>query len=622
VSSTSSAPESTRPAAPGALAPDARDIGARGAAPLTYRRLFLTYLGPQWPRVALLAVLLTLATGLSLAQPQALRWFIDSAVARESLDALARLAALILAMALALQVMQVVEVYVAENVGLTATNHLRVDLALHVLRLDPAFHATHPPGELIERTDGDVATLGTFFSRVVLYLLGNGLLMVGVLVLLIQVDWRIGGVATGFTALGVAIMLGMRGLVVPRNAALRQASADLFGTIEERLAGTEDVRANGGVAYVLKRLLERSRQLLLRQVSANLASWGTFQVASLAMNFGTVVALGIAAYLLVAGELTIGTVYLVFAYSESLRRPVEGITRHIQDLQHAAASIGRIRGLLAERSTIVDGPGATIPRGAPALELDRVVFSYGPHGGAGTSGDSDTKLALRDVSFRLAPGQVLGLLGRTGSGKTTISRLLFRLYDPQAGSIRLGGVDVHVPTLNQLRAQVGIVTQDVQLFHASVRDNVTLFDPSVPDDRIRSALEDLGLGAWLDRMPDGLDTRLAPGGGGLSAGEGQRVAFARMFLKDPGLIVLDEASSRLDPATERLLERAVDRLLAGRTAIVIAHRLATVQRADRIVILEGGRVIEDGDRVALAANPDSRFSHLLKLGLEGSEVLA
>jgi ATP-binding cassette subfamily B protein len=183
-------------------------------------------------------------------------------------------------------------------------------------------------------------------------------------------------------------------------------------------------------------------------------------------------------------------------------------------------------------------------------------------------------------------------------------------------------VDVRVPTLDQLRAQVGIVTQDVQLFHATVRDNVTLFDPTVPDARITAALEDLGLGAWLERLPDGLDTRLAPGGGGLSAGEGQLVAFARILLKDPGLIVLDEASSRLDPATERLLERAVDRLLSGRTAIVIAHRLATVQRADRIVILEDGKVLEEGDRVALAADPDSRFSQLLRLGLDVAEVLA
>ncbi|HZO29237.1 MAG TPA: ABC transporter ATP-binding protein [Chloroflexota bacterium] len=580
-------------------------------APPGYRQLLVTYLGPLWPQVALLGLLLLAATGLALAQPQVLRQFIDSAVAGAPLDTLAWVALIIIGVALALQVAQVVEVYVAENVGLSATNRLRVDLALHVLRLDPPFHAAHPPGVLIERTDGDVATLNTFFSRLVLYLIGHSLLIVGVLALLVQVDWRIGAVAATCTALGVIVMERMHGVVVPKNAAWRQASADLFGTIEERLAGTEDVRANGAVPYVVRRLLERSRNLLWRQTVAHIASWGTFQIASLLMHLGTVLALGIAAYLFMAGELTIGTVYLVFAYSESLRRPVEGITRHVQEFQRAAASTGRIRDLLAERSTIVDGPGAMLPTGAPSVELDRVTFGYG-----------DSEPILRDVSLRLEAGQVLGLLGRTGAGKTTIARLLFRLYDPQVGSVRLGGIDLRQPTLEQLRARVGIVSQDVQLFHASVRDNVTLFDATVPDDRITAVLLDLGLGPWLDRLPNGLDSELAPGGGGLSAGESQLLAFARAFLKDPGLIVLDEASSRLDPATERLLECAVDRLLRGRTAIVIAHRLRTVQRADRIAILEDGQLVEAGDRVALASVPDSRFGRLLRIGLEDAGVLA
>jgi ATP-binding cassette subfamily B protein len=399
-------------------------------------------------------------------------------------------------------------------------------------------------------------------------------------------------------------------VAVPRSTALRQASAELFGLIEERLAGTEDVRANGAVPYVLSRLLERSRRLLWSNLAARISGLGAFQAATLCLYLGTVLALGVAVSLFQAGELTLGAVYLVVAYAESLRRPVEGVTRQLQDLQQVAASIGRVRELLAERSAVVDGPGTPLPAGALAVEIERVSFAY-----------DDGAPVLRDVSFQLGAGEVLGLLGRTGAGKTTLARLLFRLSDPQAGAIRLSGVDLRELTLHELRSRVAVVTQDVQLFHASVRDNVTFFDPTISDARVEEVLDELGLGAWLRRQPEGLGAKLAPGGGGLSAGEAQLLALARAFLQEPGLVVLDEASSRLDPATERLLEQAVERLLAGRTAIVIAHRLATVQRTDRILILEEGQVAEEGERAALAADPDSRFSHLLRTGLEAAEVL-
>ncbi|HEV8634548.1 MAG TPA: ABC transporter ATP-binding protein [Chloroflexota bacterium] len=584
--------------------------------PPTYRRsrpgsasgFLASYVASQWRRVLLLGVLLLATIALQLANPQIVRRFIDDATAGAPVGALASIALVFLGAALALQVAQVGEVYLAQNIGLTATNRLRADLTRHVLRLDPPFHAAHTPGELIERTDGDVGTLGNFFARFAVHLFGNALLLVGILALLTRIDWRVGAAVTAWAALGIGLMVWLRRLAVPRFAALRQANADLFGMIEERLASTEDVRANGGVAYVIHRLLERSRHLLWAGVGARLAGAGTFHAASLCLHLSTVTALAVAADLALQGELTIGTVYLVFAYAESLRRPLEGIARQLQDLQQAAASIGRVRTLLAERSAIVDGPGAALPPGALSLELDGVTFGY-------ESGEP----ALRDVSLRLRPGQVLGLLGRTGGGKTTLARLLFRLYDPDQGVVRIGGVDLREPVVDALRARIGVVTQDIQLFHASVRDNVTLFDRDVPDARVEAVLEELGLGAWLRGRPAGLDTKLAAGGGSLSAGEAQLLAFARVFLKDPGLVVLDEASSRLDPATERLLERAVNRLLAGRTAIVIAHRLATVQRADRILILEDGRIAEEGERIALAADRQSRFSRLMRVGLD--EVL-
>jgi ATP-binding cassette subfamily B protein len=201
-----------------------------------------------------------------------------------------------------------------------------------------------------------------------------------------------------------------------------------------------------------------------------------------------------------------------------------------------------------------------------------------------------------------------------------MSRLLFRLHDPVAGVVRLGGTDIRDAELDVLRSRIALVTQDVQLFQGTVRDNVALFDDDVGDERLHAVFAELGLDDWLRSLANGLDTELGPHGRGLSAGESQLVALARVFLKDPGLIVLDEASSRLDPATERLLERAISRLLAGRTGVVIAHRLATVDRADRILILEDGAVAELGSRAALVADPDSRFSRLLRAGL--AEALA
>jgi ATP-binding cassette subfamily B protein len=214
----------------------------------------------------------------------------------------------------------------------------------------------------------------------------------------------------------------------------------------------------------------------------------------------------------------------------------------------------------------------------------------------------------------------LGVLGRTGSGKTTLARLLTRLYDPVEGRVLLDGLSAAAADTAELRRRVGMVTQDVQLFRASVRDNLTFFDPGPSDETIMQVLLDLGLADWVYSLPDGLDTRLESGSGGLSAGEAQLLAFTRIFLRDPGLIILDEASSRLDPATEQLIERAVDKLLMNRTGIVIAHRLATVARADDILILERGRVVEFGERQALGADPDSRFAGFLRVGL--GEVLA
>jgi len=514
-----------------------------------------------------------------------------------------------LAVAVAGQVVAIAETYVAENLGQASTNELRTDLTRHCLELDLGFHNARTPGELIERVDGDVANLANFFSRFVVQIVGNAILLAGMLVLLFGVTPTIGAGVSAFTVVTLAVLYRLRNVAVPGWMASRQASAELFGFLEERLAGTEDLRSAGAVEHTLRRLAERSHALFRAERRRSAVAASTGFSADLLLTLTTVVGLGLSAVAFLRGEISIGTAYLVFSYTQLLSRPIWQFTRQIQDFQRATASLERTRELLAARSRLDTGGHELLPHGALAVEVEDVAFGYAPD-----------ELVLRGLSLAIRPGEIVGLLGRTGSGKTTLARLVARFYDPLRGAVRVGGIDLRQASMVDVRRAIGVVTQEVHLFRASVRDNLTLFDRTVPDDRISAVLRDLELLDWCQALPGGLDAQLAPGGSGLSAGEAQLLAFARVFLRNPGLVILDEASSRLDPTTERQIERALDRLLIGRTAIVIAHRLATVERADMIVILEDGAVCERGPRAALTHDSTSRFARLRQAGLE--EVLA
>ncbi|MFI4976080.1 MAG: ABC transporter ATP-binding protein [Caulobacterales bacterium] len=590
-------------------------MAATVSAKLGYRSLLIDYLGPQAGRVAVLAALLFAGIALQLVGPLILRRFIDNAApgpAAMPMNGLLTLAGVFVAAALLTQVSQVGATWFSEQVGWTATNRLRGDLANHCLRLDLTFHNARTPGELIERIDGDVTALAGFFSQFVLQILGSALLLAGILTLLALSDWRI-GLAMAVFAVVAFLAIHRTGQVgAPRWAAERQARSELAGFLEERFGGLDDIRANGGGGHIMR--LHGGISEVLNRAGRRAGQMG--MVINVAVNGLYTVGLSIA---LIGGvilwrrhEVTAGTVYLFVQYTGMMANPLAQIGMQLQQFQSASAGLSRVRKLQAIEPKVRDGPGVAWRAAPPGVVFDHVSFGY------------DAKApVLKDVSFALNPGETLGLLGRTGSGKTTLIRLLFRLYDVGEGAIRLDGQDVRAATLAQLRDRIGVVTQEVQLFEASVRENVTLFDPAIGDRRVREVLDDIGLGPWLSRQPRGLDSDLTADG--LSAGEAQLLAFARVFLRDPGLVVLDEASSRLDPATDRLIERAMDKLLrpsAGgpaRTAIIIAHKLATVRRADKILILDHGAVLESGERTGLAADPASQFARLLNSGIQ--EVL-
>jgi ATP-binding cassette, subfamily B, bacterial len=575
-------------------------------APRPASRLLATTLRPERARVLALVALLVVAMLAPLAGPVILARFVDDALAGRPAGALTGLAAAYLAVAVLGEVLQLAVTWASVHLAWRAGNRLREDLADHALGLELAWHGDHSAGVLIERIDGDVEALTEFFSNVVLHVLGNAILVSGVLVISVLIDWRAGLVLGLFAFLAVAVMIRLRVAAVPAHEAEREANAHLYGDLEERLGGLDDIRANGAGPYAVHRLHANAARSWRAARRASLHGDGAYAVSATAFAAGSVATLAVGIVLLDRGAVTIGAVFALFRYAQILREPLERIAEQLREMQRALAGATRAARLLATDPTLVDGPlgvGA-LPPGPLAVDLDGVSLRYAE----GTE-------ALSGIDLHLAPGTHLGVVGRTGSGKTSLGRLLLRFWDPTSGAVRVGGVDVRDLEAAALRHRVAVVTQDVELLRATVRDNLTLLGRRpATDDELRRVLGEVGLGAWLAGLPEGLDTEVE-GTGGLSAGEAQLLAFARAFLADPGLIVLDEASSRLDPTTEATMTAATHRLLEGRTAVIVAHRLATLDEVDEIAVLDGGRLVEHGDRRALAADPGSRYARLLRTSL-------
>lgn len=588
------------------------------------RRLVLRQLWPGRAGAAALAGAILAATMLPLLAPQLTRRFVDGAIGGDGTATLTLIALGYLGLAVSGQFARMLTAWLASRLAWDGTNRLRESLAEHALSLDMAYHGQRTPGEMIERVDGDVVALAEFVVAFLLDIVASLLLLLGVLIVVLTVDVRIGGVLAAYCGLIWFGMVRAQRLAVPAATRVRERYAALFGNLEERLAGAEDIRANGAGDHVVNRFHQASAALYRSDLRAERVGGGLFAGTTVAFAAGTAIVLGLAAWTQQAGVLTIGTAVLLFQYTQMVRAPIERLIDQLKQYQRALAGLARIGDLLSQRRGMSEParPRPLPPSGPLSLELTGVDFAY----------PDDDERVLAGVDLHLPAGQTLGLVGRTGSGKTTIARMALRLYDPTQGTVRVGGVDLRDTDPEQRRRRICAVTQDVQLFAATVRDNLTLFRPelagalsgggatggagaqppdSAADDRLRAVLVEVGLGSWFASLPDGLDATLGQHGAGISAGEAQLLAFARAFLTDPGLVVMDEASSRLDPATEQRIEAAIDRLLADRTAVLIAHRLSSLSKVDQIAVVEGGRVVEYGQRAELAADPASRFARLL-----------
>ncbi|MEU4364415.1 ABC transporter ATP-binding protein [Promicromonospora sp. NPDC023987] len=480
-----------------------------------------------------------------------------------------------------------------------AEGKLRSDLLSAALRQPLATLSEQAVGEVLDRVDDDTHAVGTLVRR---QLWGAGRTVVGVVPM-----WIIAGITWWpawflFPVLGGIVALLTRPLLgeISRRKVIEEAAwTDHAAAFEEAVAARNDLRTSLGQAFAVRRVAQLSAivhdkfRAVVRVEERLLRRAGLVMYALLA---GTAVVCAVVA---AGGGLSVGQLVTLFLVTAMFVGQMDNLVHHLPDIQEGLGAVLRIRQMLAVAPE-PDG-GDDLPDGPLGLELRDLTFAY-----------AEGTFALADVDLTVPAGETIALVGRTGSGKSTLAALLSRAVEPERGSVFLGGADVRDLDLQKLRGAVGVVTQRTEIIAGTLAENIALFS-DVPRSDIEAAVRELGLTDWAAGMPDGLDTLLGPGGTTLSAGEEQLVAFARLLVRHVQLVVLDEATARMDPLTEARVVAASDRLLSGRTGVLIAHRLGTIERAGLVAVLDHGRVVQQGSRTALARMPGP-FRSLLEAG--------
>jgi ATP-binding cassette, subfamily B, bacterial len=546
---------------------------------------------PYKARVALAVFFLLLATAVALVPPYLAKLAIDRGIQAHDAQALWTITALFVVAGLATIVTSGAQTYFTGWTGERILADLRNTLFRHLQRLSLGFYERNRAGVLISRLTNDVEALDQLVTDGVASLVQNSLTLVGTAIILFFLDWRL--------ALATLTILP---LLVVATALFRKHSARAYRQVRERLGLVtatlaEDIAGMRVVqAYTRERVNERNfREVNLRYRSANartvLLNGLYFPFVDFLSAIATAIVLGYGGYLVFGGNMTVGTLFAFVGYLSNFFDPVQQLSQLYNTFLSAVAALDKITEVLDEEPEVGDGPGAhELPRIAGRVRFDGVRFGYG-------RGDE----VLHGITLDVPPGTTVALVGHTGAGKSTIAKLLARFYEPRAGRITIDGFDLNDVTQESLRRQLGVVPQEGFLFAGTVRDNIAFGKPEATDDEVVQAAKTVGAHDFVVELEDGYDTNLQERGTRLSNGQRQLVALARALLADPRILILDEATSAVDIGTERKIERALRRLLTGRTAFIIAHRLSTIRGADLIVVLEHGRVVEQGTHEELLA---------------------
>ena len=581
-------------------------------------RLLGSLLRPQWRSVAVFGLVLSAATAIPLASAILLARFVRLATQHAPTGRLVPIALAYAALGLFSSALTVVVTWRATIAAWGITNNLRHDLTDYVLRADLSFHRDRTPGELVTRVDADVTSMTQFLSTVVAQLIAIAALGVGAIVVAFVVE-PVLGPAVLVACLVVALMTyALRNRSVAQTIVERAAEAEVMSAAEQYLAGADDIASLGAGRHGVARVGERSGELVAAaraRVKEQMSMQSSIRVTIAAAEAFVI---GYGAIALSRGSLDVAGVILGFRLMTSVSNKVNHLTWRLQDAQGASGAAHRVFELIEERRVVATGSGS-MPDGPLEVRFEHTELVY--------DDDDGNTAAVAQLDLTLPAGRLLGVIGRTGSGKTSLARLALRLVAPSSGWVKVNGADLATIDDDAMRRRITAVPQDVQLFPGTVEENVTLF---ARHDRaeVTAVLKAVGLGNWLEGLPDGLSTRLASDNRddngervGLSSGEAQLLALSRALLRDPGLVVLDEATSRVDPQTQDAISQAMRRLVSGRTAMVIAHRLETLDLCDDIAVLANGRLVEHGPRLQLAADPTSHYARLLRAG-QGAKELA
>ena len=495
--------------------------------------------------------------------------------------------------------LQGVQSFNIQAVGQRLTARIRQDLFAHAINLSVRFHDRMPVGKLLTRLTSDVDALAEVFGSGAVGVLGDLVSLSVIAVTMLLVEWRLGLLLLAAQIPVTLVILWLQRRYRKANYRVREELSQLNADFQENLQGLE-------VVQMFRREAVNGQRFNATGMAYRRAVNGTIFFDSSISAFIEWVALGAVAvvlslggWMVTSGSMGLGTLTTFILYSQRLFDPLRQLAERFTQIQGGLTAVERIGELLEEPIEIVDHAdpvnskrgvqNATAGGVRGEVVFENVSFAYRPD-----------EPILRNLNFRIAAGEHVALVGPTGSGKSTVIRLLCRLYEPQEGRILLDGQDIRTLPIQELRQQLGVVLQDTFLFSGTVGDNLRL-DVPIDDRRLRGVCRDLGLDPLLARLPDGLDTTLRERGGNLSSGERQLLAVARVAIRNPTVLVMDEATAFMDPSTEATLQRDLDRLLLKRTAVVIAHRLATVEAADRIFVLRRGQLIEQGTHQELRA---------------------